>query len=127
MEILNTVTGSPAGTGTLIALLIVFVIAAAASLCYLIYLLIDAISDRDLSFAMASAWLVAVALCVIVFILCSRGIAALNSEKETIVYATIDDSTPWSEINERYELIRQDGKIYQLRLREICQPEPDVV
>lgn len=127
MEILNTVTGRPAGAYTLIALLIVFVIAAAASLCYLIYLLIDAISDRDLSFAMASAWLVAVALCVIVFILCSRGIAALNSEKETIVYATIDDSTPWSEINERYELIRQDGKIYQLRLREICQPEPDVV
>ena len=118
MEILNTVTGSPAGTNTLIALLIVFIIAAAASLCYLIYLLIDIISDRDLSFAMASAWLVAVALCVIVFILCSRGIAALNSEKETIVYATIDDSTPWSEINERYELIRQDGKIYKLRLRE---------
>ena len=118
MEILNTVTGSPAGAGTLIALLIVFIIAAAASLCYLIYLLIDTIRDRDLSFAMASAWLVAVALCVIVFILCSRGINALRDERETIVYATIDDSTPWSEINERYELIRQDGKIYQLRLRE---------
>ena len=124
MEILNTVEGSPAGTGTLIALLIVFIIAAAASLCYLIYLLIDTIRDRDLSFAMASAWLVAVALCVIVFILCSRGINALRDERETIVYATIDDSTPWSEINERYELIRQDGKIYQLRLREERNEEP---
>lgn len=32
--------------------------------------------------------------------------------RETIVYATIDDTVSWLEVNEKYELIRQDGKIY---------------
>lgn len=47
-----------------------------------------------------------------------RGIVDEARTRETIVYATIDDTVPWTEINQRYELIRQDGKIYQLRVRE---------
>lgn len=47
-----------------------------------------------------------------------RGIVDEARTRETIVYATIDETVPWTEINEKYELIRQDGKIYQLRVKE---------
>lgn len=118
MEILNTVTGSPAGTGTLMALLIVLMVLAAAALGYLIYQLFDAIRDRDLDGGLATLVVFSGALCLLMIVFGWRGVDRLHNAREIIVYATINDSTPWSEINERYELIRQDGKIYQLRLRE---------
>lgn len=116
MEILNTVTGSPAGTSTLIALLIVFVVLAAAAASYLVYWIVDSLCDRK--YGVTVICFFTCAIYVVITFFCWRGLNVLRAARETIVYATIDDSTPWSEINERYELIRQDGKIYQLRLRE---------
>lgn len=122
MEILNTVEGSPAGSGTLIALLIVFIVLAAAAASYLVYMIVDSLCDRD--YGVTVTCFFACAICVVITFFCWRGLNVLRAARETIVYATIDDSTPWSEINERYELIGQDGKIYQLRLREERNEEP---
>lgn len=107
------------------ALLIVFVVLAAAAACCLMYGIVDSLYDRK--YGVTAICFFTCVICVVITFFCWRGLNVLRAAQETIVYATIDDSTPWSEINERYELIRQDGKIYQLRLREICQPEPDVV
>lgn len=49
---------------------------------------------------------------------CIKGIIRENGRLETIVYATIEDSVTWKELHERYDLVRVDGKIYQLRVRE---------
>ena len=125
MEILNTVVQQPGRCVFLTALLVIFAMVAAGTCTWLIYMIVEAIRDEDILYGVLSFFMAAV--CVVAIIFCVRGVNALSDARETIVYATIDDSTPWSEINERYELIRQDGKIYQLRLREICQPEPDVV
>ena len=125
MEILNTVVQQPGRCVFLTALLVIFAMVAAGTCTWLIYMIVEAIRDEDILYGVLSFFIAAV--CVVGIIFCVRGVNALSDARETIVYATIDDSTPWSEINERYELIRQDGKIYQLRLREICQPEPDVV
>jgi len=125
MEILNTVVQQPERCVFLTALLAIFAMVAAGTCMWMISMIVEAIRDEDILYGVLSFFIAAV--CVVVIIVCVLGVNALSDARETIVYATIDDSTPWSEINERYELIRQDGKIYQLRLREICQPEPDVV
>ena len=49
---------------------------------------------------------------------CIKGIIRESKRVETIVYATIEDSVTWKELHERYDLVRVDGKIYQLRVRE---------
>lgn len=116
MEILNTVVQQPGRCVFLTALLVVFAMVAAGTFAWLISMIIEAIRDEDILYCVLSFFMAAV--CVVAIIVCVRGANALSDARETIVYATIDDSTPWSEINERYELIRQDGKIYKLRLRE---------
>ena len=62
-----------------------------------------------------------------------RGIVGEANKRETIVYATIDDTVPWAEINRRYELIRQDGlyrRIYEIQssyAETEAEYEPDPV
>lgn len=115
IEILNEVTQMPDGNGSLIGLYVIFGVLALAGCVYMIYCAIDALSD-SIGVGAFLCGLAAVAL--ILSMLCFTRIPSTAAERETIVYAKIDDSVPWSAVNDKYELIRQDGKIYQLRVRE---------
>lgn len=46
------------------------------------------------------------------------GISGYGAKEETRHYITIDDSIPFSEINEKYEIIEQKDKIYIVKERE---------
>lgn len=122
MEILNTVTEAPSGSTVLfiLSLLIggLFILLAcicAYGICMFIkdlypFELMDVAQILLLILLMAISGFAAYAVI-------DDGITT-KDRRETVVYATIDDSVPWSAVNDRYELIGQDGKIYRLRLRE---------
>lgn len=46
------------------------------------------------------------------------GFVVNNDTRYTEVKAVIDDTASWKEINEKYELISQQGDIYTFKLRE---------
>ena len=48
----------------------------------------------------------------------SLGICGYGAKEEIRHYITIDDSIPFSEINEKYEIIEQKDKIYIVKERE---------
>ena len=61
--------------------------------------------------------------CFVLAIICLIGIFIFGStqegaKEETRYYITIDDSIPFSEINEKYEIIEQKDKIYIVKERE---------
>ena len=121
IEILNTVTQTPDKAGGMMIMYIMFagILLAFAGL--------SAWSAKEMIEDVYMDWKdwVGVSVLILIFAACCVGdyflIRATVDEshrQETIVYATIDDTVPWTVINEKYELIRQDGKIYQLRVRE---------
>lgn len=121
MEILNEVTQMPDKSGSMILMYVVFSIicTAFAGMCAWTVKenLEDWYADVSKVVGVCLLLLITIGFCVSDFFLIR---AAVNESHnlETIVYATIDDTVPWTEINEKYELIRQDGKIYQLRVKE---------
>ena len=115
IEILNEVTQMPDRNGGLIALYVIFGVLALACSLYMIYCAIDAVCDS----IVAGAFLGGLAVVVLISSICLfKRIPSTAAKRETILYAKIDDSVPWSAVTDKYELIRQDGKIYQLRVRE---------
>lgn len=115
IEILNEVTQMPDRNDGLIALCVIFGAIAAFSGGWLIYQGIEIVSD-SVGSGLFVFGLAAVMFGISIFLF--TRIPNITAERETIVYAKIDDSVPWSAVNDKYELIRQDGKIYQLRIRE---------
>ena len=121
VEVLNTVVQRPEKADSMIVMYVFFCLVLAGfaiAMIYAAYSYVDSVCMdwRD--------WAAICVLCLMV-IGCGIGVYALvraipgeAGRTETIVYATIDDTVPWSEVNETYELVRQDGKIYQLRVRE---------
>ena len=122
IEILNTVTEMPEKSGSMIVFCIAMavILAVCAGMC--VYALWDIISDR--MYMGVEEWVGMVILIVIAAGCCVgdyfliHGIIGETGKKETIVYATIDESVPWSVVNEQYELVKQEGRIYQLRVKE---------
>lgn len=121
VEILNTVTDMPEkSAGTIIAYVIIAVACTVfAGMCVwsIKEMVEDVYMDWKNWICVAVLILISALFCVCDFFLIMCIVGEAN-KRETIVYATIDDTVPWTEINHRYELIRQDGKIYQLRVRE---------
>lgn len=121
MEILNEVTQMPDKSWSMIALYVVFAIICTAFAGMCAWEIKENVEDTYLDalviVGVCVLSLICIGLCVSDYFLIR---AAVNEShnRETIVYATIDDTVPWTEINEKYELIRQDGKIYQLRVKE---------
>ena len=61
--------------------------------------------------------------CFILAVICLIGIfffggTQYGAKEETHYYITIDDSIPFSEINEKYEIIEQKDKIYIVKEKE---------
>ena len=52
--------------------------------------------------------------CLVIII----GFFVFADKTYTEVYATIDDSVSWTEVNEKYELIKQKGEMYIFKERE---------
>lgn len=46
------------------------------------------------------------------------GFKFTSDDRYTEVYATIDDSVSWTEVNKKYELIKQKGEMYIFKERE---------
>lgn len=121
VEILNTVTDMPDKSAGMIIAYVIFAVACTVFAGMCIWGVKEMLEDNypDL--------MDVIGVIVLILFVCGacvgdyfliRGIVDETRKRETIVYATIDDTVPWTEINQRYELIRQDGKIYQLRVRE---------
>lgn len=124
MEILNEVTQMPERANTEIIACTVLGIALAFVAAACAYAIVRFFLDASFDITDWKDW-VCLILLIAIIVAASVGsiklfckIPDMNMKRETIVYATIDDTVPWTEINEKYELIRQDGKIYQLRVKE---------
>ena len=61
----------------------------------------------DISFGMT----ITMVLCVVL------GILVLQDTRIPIVKATVNDETSWKEIQQDYELIKQEGEIYTFRVK----------
>lgn len=46
------------------------------------------------------------------------GFAANTDTRYTEIKATINDAVSWQEINEKYELLSQEGDLYTFKLKE---------
>ena len=46
------------------------------------------------------------------------GFAANTDTRHTEIKATINDTVSWQEINEKYELLSQEGNLYTFKLKE---------
>ena len=71
--------------------------------------------DWAKAFIPVSAFILAIVSLSLTF---SLGISGYGAKEETRHYITIDDSIPFSEINEKYEIIEQKDKIYIVKERE---------
>lgn len=111
----------PEKSGGMILLSVVFAIICTVFAGMIAWAVKENVEDRYLDASdivgVCVLSLVCIGLCVADYFLI-RAAVYESHNRETIVYATIDETVPWTEINERYELIRQDGKIYQLRVKE---------
>ena len=121
MEILNEVTQMPDKSGSMILMNAVLAVIFTALAWIFAWAVKKELEDwyADIFRVVYVCILVlfCIVYCVADYFLIREAVDETH-RRETIVYATIDDTVPWTEINERYELVRQDGKIYQLRLRE---------
>ena len=122
ITILNTVTEIPESSGSQIFLCVIFIILLTVCAGMCVWGVINVFSDGNYLDAedligVVILFLVFAGCCVGDFFLVRVALGEMD-RRETIVYATIDDSVPWSEVNDRYELIRQDGKRYQLRVKD---------
>ena len=121
ITILNEVVQMPEKACSMIVICAVFIIISLVIAGYCIYGIYDILTDRckvlESWIAFSILYVILAGLSVGVYFL-GKGIVSRINERETIVYATIDDTVPWITVNERYELIRQDGQIYQLKLKE---------
>lgn len=121
LEILNEVTRMPDKYGSLIILYVFIAICLLVIAGMLIHSICDIIRSIHMDW---KDWIGVAVMCLFIggcllgAVMLGFAIPDKANKRETIVYATIDDTVPWSEVNEKYELIRQDGKIYQLRVRE---------
>lgn len=121
IEILNEVIQMPEKAGTMIIMYVIFGIGLLVITGMLIYALCDIFGSIYMEW---KDWIGVAVMCLFIggclfgAVMLGLAIPGEANKRETIVYATIDDTVPWSEVNEKYELLRQDGKIYQLRVRE---------
>ena len=74
-----------------------------------IFILYFAIRERDASYMMMLLF-----SCLIIAV----GFFVLADKTYTEVYATIDDSVSWTEVNKKYKLIEQKGEMYIFKERE---------
>lgn len=58
-----------------------------------------------------------VLICIGIFLVFC-GFSAIANTHHTKIKATIDDTVSWQEINEKYELLYQEGNLYTFKLRE---------
>lgn len=57
--------------------------------------------------------------CVVLLVFCTViGFCMCADKQRPAVQALIDDKTPWVEINNQYEFVRQEGEIYTFYVRE---------
>jgi len=121
IEILNEVTQMPDKSGSMILLYVVFAIMCTAFAGMIAWTVKENVEDRYLEASdivgVCILSIICIGFCVSDYFLI-RAAVDESHNRETIVYATIDNTVSWTAINEKYELIRQDGKIYQLRVRE---------
>jgi hypothetical protein len=123
IEILNEVTQMPAKSSSTIAMYIIFAVLFLACACMCAWCIYSAISDTGgyvdggLLGGMIVLFIFFVGCCVGDYFMI-KAIIPETKRRETIVYATIEESVPWIVVNEKYELVQQDGKIYTLRVRE---------
>lgn len=121
IEILNEVTQMPDKSGRMILLYVVFAIMCTAFAGMIFWTVKENVEDRCLEASeivcVCILSMICIGLCVPDYFLI-RAAVDESHNRETIVYATIDNTVSWTAINEKYELIQQDGKIYQLRVRE---------
>ena len=121
IEILNEVTQIPDESGRMILLYVFFAIMCTAFAGMIFWAVKENVEDRCLEASdivlVCILSMICIGFCVADYFLI-RAAVDESHNRETIVYATIDNTVSWTAINEKYELIRQDGKIYQLRVRE---------
>ena len=119
--ILNEIVQMPEKSGELIVMFVFFILIALVFAGYCVYSMYEILTDYC---KVLETWIAFSVLCVFLAGGCvgiyflAKGIITEKEKRETIVYATIDNTVPWDTVNDRYELIRQDGQIYQLKLKE---------
>ena len=69
-------------------------------------------------FTKSSGWTPFVCiLCGFVFML--LGVHLITDSRVPIVKATINEIVPWQEVNSKYELLEQTGKIYTFKVKDV--------
>ena len=85
--------------------IVIWSVAGLAGICAIIF----SVTERD------SSYLLILVLAIIVALF---GFKFISDDRYTEVYATIDDSVSWTEVNKKYELIKQKGEMYIFKERE---------
>lgn len=69
-------------------------------------------------FAKSSGWVPFICiLCSFVFVYV--GFYLVADSRVPIVKATINETVPWQEVNSKYELLEQTGKIYTFKVKDV--------
>ena len=119
INILNTITTAPVDAERAIGACVIAGICLIVIIGYLIYGLKEVI--KSFSYNSWEDWIGSSLMIILIIggIFCVykliNEINYQNSRAETLVYATISDDVSWTEVNSKYEFVRQDGQIFVLR------------
>ncbi len=119
INILNTIITTPTDAEHAIGACIILGVFLLVIIGCLIYVFKEGI--KGFTYESWQDWLLS-SLIIIFIIGCIFGVYKLVdvinyqcSRTETLVYATISDDVSWTEVNSKYEFVRQDGQIFVLR------------
>ena len=84
-----------------------WVLIGIGAILLIVSIIIMFVNPDDVSFGM----LITTVACVVL------GILIMRDTRIPIVKATVSDETPWKEIQQEYELIKQEGEIYTFRVK----------
>ena len=91
--------------------MIMFGVIGSACLCMLIVGIIIAFIDRDTDMILPCA------ICALLSVVFLTSVITSFKNNYPIYKVTIDDNVSFAEFNEKYEVIKQDGLIYEVKER----------
>lgn len=74
-----------------------------------LWIIVEAIKDEDCSYLL---------LLFLVAFIALFGFKFKNDTRYNEVVATINENVSWNEVNDKYELLKQEGQLYTFRVKE---------